>query len=48
MFHGKRRIHDEGLLLPTEVAEDVSRCFCGTRITIATTDDHIRSAHCAA
>jgi hypothetical protein len=32
-------------LLLTQVADGLSRCFCGAEIDIASTDKHVHAAH---
>ena len=41
----KYAMWDAGLKMPTQCAEGKSRCFCGSEIDIASTDQHIREAH---
>jgi hypothetical protein len=41
----KYAMWDAGCRLPTQMADDRSRCFCGAEITIADVDEHIYVAH---
>jgi hypothetical protein len=42
----KYRMRDEGCLMPGQVPQTgVSRCFCGTEITLETTDRHVIESH---
>src|ERR1700742_5180780 len=38
-------MHDRFLKTPTEMANGVSRCYCGARITIRSADEHILAVH---
>jgi hypothetical protein len=41
----KYRMVDTRHKLPTQMRDGRSTCFCGVGLTIASVDDHIRSAH---
>lgn len=40
-----RRMHAEGLLLPTQTRDDQARCFCGEMVSNRSSVDHVRIAH---
>jgi hypothetical protein len=41
----KRAMWDQGLKLPTQVADGRARCFCGAAIAIADVEEHVYSTH---
>lgn len=41
----KYRMHDTGTRMPTQLPSGRSKCFCGSELTIVSTDAHIEAAH---
>jgi len=47
-FHKwKRRMWDEGVKLPTQLASGRSKCFCGAAINLENTEQHVYEKHMA-
>jgi hypothetical protein len=45
-FHAwKYRMHDERLMMPTQLTSGIARCFCGAEITNSSVPQHIQAAH---
>jgi hypothetical protein len=41
----KYTMWDRGMKMPTQMPSGISRCFCGTEISISSMDGHVRAAH---
>jgi hypothetical protein len=45
-FHKwRRRMWDEGLKMPTQLASGQSKCFCGAAINLENTEQHVYEKH---